>query len=84
MELIISDNITNKISCFCCDKQYLNHQVISCVICKNSFGGSCVSVENSKIRMINLKKSNVWNCPNWENLGGDVASLKVVIASLQV
>lgn len=74
--------MTNKV-CYCCNKQYVNHQVLSCVICKNTFGGACVGIGNSEIRMINSKKSIAWNCPKCENLGGDVASLRAVIASLQ-
>lgn len=75
--------MTNKVSCFSCNKQYVNHQALSCVLCKNYFEGSCVGMGNSENHMMN-SKSIAWNCPDCENLDGDIASLIAVIVSLQV
>lgn len=75
--------MSGKISCYCCSKQYDKHRVLSCVICGNSFGGACVDMGTSEIRIVNSKKSVAWNCPKCQNIGGDVASLRSVISSLQ-
>lgn len=69
--------------CECCNKQFEQHLMATCCICKKFFKNTCVGLSNSDVRLINANKALNWTCSNCEQIGNDVNDLKLLILSLQ-
>lgn len=69
--------------CHCCGKQFEDHLVLVCSVCKNNFGNVCMGMNSSEVRIVNSRKSITWCCKGCEAVGNDLTSLRSVIVSLQ-
>lgn len=74
---------SSKKVCHCCNKTFDSHLLLTCCVCKNTFGNACIGLSSSEARVIASKKSINWNCQSCENIGNDINSLKSVIVLLQ-
>lgn len=69
--------------CFCCKQSFAEHLIVTCNICRNTFGNSCTGMSASEVRVVNSKKAISWSCKSCERMGNDLNSLKGVIVALQ-
>lgn len=75
--------MANKVACYCCKRMFGDHLVLTCSLCQNMFGNTCVGLSSSEVRIISSKKSLSWSCGDCEKIGSDIQSLRSVIVSLQ-
>lgn len=70
-------------ACKCCSKQFEEHKMAVCCICKDKFYHQCVDLTSTEVRAIKIKPNLSWSCSECTKMGNNLIDLKSLIVSLK-